>query len=71
MKTSDFNQIYNNIIEERIDIVNDQTFNCNMWFWLQLTELQHNKMFDLLVLQGNKVTNGEIRLANGTRIKRI
>jgi hypothetical protein len=68
MKISEFKSIYEQA--KNINIVSSDFFNCAGWFWINLTETQHTKMYDLMVTQGAKETihvNGKkiIYLENG------
>ncbi len=66
MHTSEFKKAFERA--KSVNIVNDDLFNCAGWFWINLTELQHKKMYGLLISQGNIPQNGEIKLKNGLGI---
>jgi len=66
MKISEFKKWYQRA--QQVNIVNDDVFNCAVHFWISLTELQHKKMYSLLIFQGNVPIDGEIRMANGLGI---
>ena len=51
-----------------VDIKNDIVFNTDGYFWINLTDTQHMRMYNLLIFQGNEPENGEIRMANGLGI---
>lgn len=68
MKTSEFNKIYKKA--KILNIYNDSFFNMAGFFWINLTDNQLKKMYELLLLQGNKektFVNGKIgiELKNG------
>lgn len=71
MKNNEFNKIYN--YAESVTIVNDSMLNCSGWFWINLTEKQHEKMYNLLLAQGakeviNAAGSAQINLENGIGI---
>lgn len=71
MKISDFKNVYEQA--KKTIIVEDTFFICAGWFWINLTETQHTKMYDLMVQQGAKEqidANGRtiIYLSNGMGI---
>ena len=54
MKVADFNKIYE--YAKTVDVLNDGWFNTMGWFWLQLTDRQLKKMYNLLLEQGAQET---------------
>ena len=67
MKTKDFKVIYENA--KKVDIKHNEWFNVAGWFWLNLTDKQLQKMWDLL-LEQNHLCKGtkHITLSNGVKI---
>jgi hypothetical protein len=57
-------------------VVDDDWFSNEMWFWMDLTEKQHNKMYDLMIQQGaqemeNAAGKKQIKLKSGIGIVRL
>jgi hypothetical protein len=74
MKTNEFNKIFQ--YAKGVNVVNDDMLNCAGWFWINLTEIQHKKMYKLLLLQGaQEITNAkgkkQILLSNGLGIIKL
>jgi hypothetical protein len=71
MKTQDFNRVYERA--KTVNIVNDEWFNFAGFFWINLTNNQHNKMVALMIKQGAKVEEYRddkwIKLRNGLLLK--
>ena len=72
MKTAEFNRIYNRA--KTVRIVDNEWFNFAGFFWINLTDHQHNKMVDLILSQGETPTiirNGTtwIVLQNGLQLR--
>lgn len=61
MRTTDFKAYYERAKKEK-DLLNDHWLNFSAWFWMNLTELQHKKMYNLLLDRGAEET-----MLNGRR----
>lgn len=66
MKEAEFKKFWERALT--VDVANDDLFLTAGYFWINLTELQQQKMCGLLKSQGNEVKNGCIYLANGLGI---
>ncbi len=70
MKVGEFNSTYE--YAKSVNVVTADWFNMMMWFWMQLTERQHRKMYELMLMQGadETVVNGQkgIKLKHGSVI---
>lgn len=73
MKVKEFNEAYK--LAQTVNVVEDVWFNMSGWFWMQLTEKQLKKMYELMLEQGalESVWNGRtsIQLKNGLRVIKI
>jgi len=56
---------------EKTQIKSDVFFNAAGYFWMRLTQIQLNKMIDLMIIQGvNQDSEGWVSLENGMRFKK-
>jgi hypothetical protein len=74
MKIQEFNKIYG--YAKEVDIINDDYMNTMGWFWINLTVLQHIRMYNLMLKQGAKETINakgvqQITLSNGLGILKL
>ena len=71
MKNCEFNKAYERA--KKVDIVNDAWFNYAGFFWINLTQRQHDKMVVLLLQQGAKPEPWRdelwIKLKDGLRLR--
>lgn len=70
MKIQEFNAIYKNA--QKVNVSTDPWFNSMGWFWINLTDNQLTKMYNLMLTQGatETVQNGRkcIQLERGFSI---
>lgn len=75
MKVKEFNNLYN--YAKKKNIIESNCFNSQGWIWLNLTKMQSEKMYNLMISQGAKEeieegTNRKyIQLSNGLMIYKI
>lgn len=68
MKVKEFNTLYNNAMVEK-NIVESEMFNTMVWIWFDLTKKQHEKMYNLMLLQGVKEEVEEFTNRNYIKFK--